>query len=1039
MKSKLEQLNNNIEGELFFDNLHKSIYATDASVYRKIPLAVAYPKNTRDLQTLIKFAKDNNTTLIPRTAGTSLAGQCVGDGIIVDVSKHFTKIISFNNDQRTVTVQPGVIRDELNLFLEPHGLFFSPNTSTSNRCMIGGMVGNNSSGTTSIQYGVTRDKIINLKTILSDGSEVVFSSINTQTFKQKTHGNNLEASIYNSIFIELSDIQNQAEIKKEFPKKEIHRRNNGYAIDKLLDFELFGGNDKEINLSTILSGSEGTLAFTTEITLKLDYLPPKHAILVASHFNSIKESMKAVQIAMKHNLFMCELMDKAILDCTKNNREQIKNRFFIKDDPKAVLMLEVRANSENEVKKLADNLINDLNNNSFGYAHQKVYKQDIEKVITLRKAGLGLLGNIIGDKKAVACIEDTAVTLDDLPNYIEEFTKMMADYKQDAIYYAHAGAGEIHLRPILNLKKETDVKLFREITNNVAKLVKKYNGSFSGEHGDGIVRAEFIPILIGEKNYQLIKRIKQTFDPNNIFNKGKIIDAFEMDKSLRYQVNRKEPIIKTIQNFDDNQGILRLAEKCNGSGDCRKPVSAGGVMCPSYRATKNEKDTTRARANALREFLTNSDKINKFDYEELKDVFDLCISCKACASECPSNVDIASLKAEFLHQYYKDNKPSFRTNLFANNNKYVKLARFTPTIANYVLNLKITKKILGIAVERNIPKIAVKSFVKRLENRDLETEVGRPKTEVTEDGRPKTEVGSLETEVRRQKVEVRSLETTDQRPKTKDQTPNNKHQTNTKQQTPNTKHQRPKAKDQRPNNKLYLFIDEFTNIYDTQVGIDTYELLTKLGYTILTANNFESGRAHISKGFLSDAKKLANKNINLFKDLITDKIPLVGIEPSAILSFRDEYLRLADNIDDAKDLAKNTFTIEEFIANEIKKGNITSSQFTNKEKTIKIHTHCHQKSLSNPKFTFDMLNIPENYTVSLFNTGCCGMAGSFGYEKEHYEISMKIGENSVFPKVRNTPKNIDIAVAGTSCRHQISDGTNRITEHPVSILLKALK
>ena len=867
--------------------------------------------------------------------------------------------------------------------------------------MIGGMVGNNSSGTTSIQYGVTRDKIINLKTILSDGSEVDFASINKQTFKQKANGNSLEASIYHKIFIELANSENQVEIKKEFPKTEIHRRNNGYAIDKLLDFELFGGTDKEINLSTLLSGSEGTLAFTTEITLQLDDLPPKNALLVASHFNSIQESMKAVPIAMKHNLFMCELMDKAILDCTKNNREHAKNRFFLQGEPEAVLMLEVKANSETEVEELANKLIKDLNHHNFGYAHQKVYHQDIEKVINLRKAGLGLLGNIIGDRKAVACIEDTAVTLDDLPNYIEEFTQMMVDYKQDAIYYAHAGAGEIHLRPILNLKKETDVKLFREITTSVAKLVKKYDGSFSGEHGDGIVRAEFIPILIGEKNYQLIKRIKQTFDPNNIFNKGKIIDAFKMDKSLRYKVDRVEPEIKTIQNFEDNQGALRLAEKCNGSGDCRKPVSAGGVMCPSYRATKNEKDTTRARANALREFLTNSDKVNKFDYEELKDVFDLCLSCKACASECPSNVDIASLKAEFLHQYYQSNKPSFRTTLFANNNTYVKLARFTPTLANFVLNLKITKRVLGIAVDRKIPKIAKKPFTKWLE------ETRNKKQEAIKTSHQ--QIASLQLAMTDKKNIVQNSKSKIQKPKFKNQ-----------------------------NSTLYLFIDEFTNIYDTQVGKDTYELLTKLGYTVLTAHNFESGRAHISKGFLSDAKELANKNINLFKDLINNNVPLVGIEPSAILGFRDEYLRLADNVETAKELAKNTFTIEEFIANEINKGNITSSQFTKKEKIIKVHTHCHQKSLSSPKFTFDMLNIPENYTVTLFNTGCCGMAGSFGYEKEHYDISMKIGENSVFPKVRNTDKKIDIAVAGTSCRHQISDGTNRITKHPISILLKAI-
>ena len=963
MLKKLQELKKLLKGELYFDQLHKAIYATDASVYRKIPLAVAYPKNKNDLKTLIHFATENNITLIPRAAGTSLAGQCVGDGIIIDISKHFTKIISFNEPKKTVTVQPGVIRDELNLFLKPYGLFFSPNTSTSNRCMIGGMVGNNSSGTTSIQFGVTRDKINSLETILSDGSEVNFSSISTETFKQKAHGNSLEASIYNSISIELSNIQNQAEIKKEFPKKEIHRRNTGYAVDELLKFELFGGKETNINLSKFLCGSEGTLAFTTSITLQLDKLPPKNAILVASHFNSIEESLKAVQTAMKHNLYMCELMDKAILDCTKNNREQAQNRFFIQGDPKAILMLEVCADSKNKTEELANKLITDLNKHNFGYTHQKIYQEDIQKVINLRKAGLGLLGNIIGDKKAVACIEDTAVTLEDLPNYITEFTQMMNYYKQDTIYYAHAGAGEIHLRPILNLKKTNDVKLFREITTNTAKLVKKYKGSFSGEHGDGIVRAEFIPLMIGTKNYELLKRIKSSFDPNNIFNKGKITDAFPMDKSLRYIPNRTEPIIKTIQNFDDNQGILRLTEKCNGSGDCRKPISAGGVMCPSYRATANEKDTTRARANALREFLTNSDKVNKFDYEELKEVFDLCISCKACASECPSNVDVSALKSEFLYQYYKSNKPSLRDKLFANNNSYIKYARFTPTLVNKILNLSFTKNLLGITKHRNLPKIAKHSFFEQIKHI---------------------------------------------------------------------------ATNNNTTKKLYLFIDEFTNIYDVEVGIDAYYLLTKLGYNVNYLKNTESGRAQISKGFLNNAKKIANKNIALYKNLISDKIPLVGIEPSAILSFRDEYLRLSNDIETAKQLAKNTFTFEEFIDNEIQKGNINASQFTYLPKKIKIHTHCHQKSLSNSKATFNMLNIVENYTVTLFNSGCCGMAGSFGYEKEHYNISMQIGENSILKKIRNTCSNTEIAVAGTSCRHQISDGTQRQTKHPIQILRQAL-
>lgn len=966
-QQQLSQLNSSISGELLSDDLHKALYATDASVYRKIPLAVAFPKDAKDIQKLIEFATQNKITLIPRTAGTSLAGQCVGDGIVVDVSKYFTKILAFDEIEKTITVQPGIIRDELNLFLKPFGLFFGPNTSTSNRCMIGGMVGNNSSGSTSIKYGVTRDKVLRIDGLLSDGSEVSFGGLSAKEFNAKARENSLEGKIYKSLYSELSQEEIQEEIISQFPKPSIHRRNTGYAVDELLDAEMFGGKNETINIAKLLSGSEGTLVFSTAITLQLDNIQPKESVIVASHFESINESLRATVLAMKHNLYACELMDKVILDCTKSNREQSKNRFFIKGDPEAVLMLEVSAETLDKANVLADKLIQDLEKNNFGYHHPKVSGSDIKRVFDLRKAGLGLLGNMIGDKKAVACIEDTAVDLNDLPSYIEEFSEIMDTYQQKAVYYAHAGAGELHLRPILNLKKSEDVELFRKITTETAELVKKYGGSFSGEHGDGIVRAEFIPLMIGEKNYQLLRRIKKAFDPNNVFNKGKITDAFPMDQSLRYEIDRNEPEIETIQDFSDNEGILKLTEKCNGSGDCRKPASAGGAMCPSYRATKDEKDTTRARANTLREFLTNSEKVNKFDHQELKQVFDLCLSCKACASECPSNVDVAALKSEFLYQYQEENGYSFRSKLFANNVKYNKLGSIAPAITNLVLNTKLTKSIMGVATKRSVPKLASKTLSSWAK---------------------KHTVISNKTE---------------------------------------------KSK------KVYLFNDEFTNFYDTEIGKDTIILLEKLGYRVVISDHKESGRSFISKGFLKEAKELANENVTHFNELISEKTPLVGIEPSAILTFRDEYLRLADDSEAAKKIAENTFTIEEFIQCESEKGNIRSDQFTQKEKEVKIHGHCHQKALSSTHAGFQILNIPKHYKPAILNTGCCGMAGSFGYEKEHYKVSMQVGEDTLFPKVRNTSNSTIIAAAGTSCRHQIFDGTKRIAMHPVTILKEALK
>lgn len=966
----LQGLEEKLSGELYFDALMKAIYATDASVYRKLPIAVAYPRNAEDIKRLIHFAKTHDTYLIPRTAGTSLAGQCVGDGIVVDVSKYFNEIISLDEKNRTVTIQPGVVRDALNLFLKPYGLFFGPNTSTSNRCMIGGMVGNNSSGTTSIKYGVTRDKVVSVKAILSDASEVIFSEISKTDFQKKMNELTLEGSIYKTVHQELSSKHIHDQINQAFPKPEIHRRNTGYAIDELIKSESLGGQALGFNMCKLLAGSEGTLAFTTEITLKLDVLPPQESMMVAAHFDSIEACMLAVQPLMAHNLYTCEMMDKTILDCTKRNKTQQENRRFIVGDPEAILMCEVKAETKEAVALLAEELIQTIENTNLSYAFPVLAGLDINKANDLRSAGLGLLGNIVGDEKSAACIEDTAVALPDLANYIQEFTHLMQSYNQKAIYYAHAGAGELHLRPILNLKKPEGVVLFRKITTDVAKLVKKYQGSLSGEHGDGIVRAEFIPFMIGEENYQILKRIKAAFDPNNNFNRGKIIEALPMDQSLRYETNRVEPEIETLMDFSKSEGILREAEKCNGSGDCRKLSEFGGTMCPSYRATRNEKDTTRARANALREFLTNSEKPNKFDHEELKQVFDLCLSCKACASECPSSVDVASLKAEFQYQYQKSNGISLRTKLFAQNNSFNKYASYVSGLSNGIMSNTFTasliKKSLGIHKNRSLPKISSKSLVKYFQL------------------------------FNKQNNEYKFIKT------------------------------------------IYLFNDEFTNYLDTAIGKDALELLSALNYQVKIVDNAESGRAYLSKGLLEQAKELANKNVNVYKDIISEETPLIGIEPSAILTFRDEYLRLSDDIKSAERIASHTYLIEEFIQKEIELGHIKPEQFTDATKKIKFHGHCHQKALANQLSSFAILNLPKNYEMTIIPSGCCGMAGSFGYEKEHYDVSMQIGEQTLFPAIRKAPDTTIIAANGTSCRHQIKDGTGRVAKHPITILKEAL-
>ncbi|WP_421804145.1 FAD-binding and (Fe-S)-binding domain-containing protein [Flagellimonas sp.] len=967
-KKLLKDLSESLEGELLFDELSRAIYATDASVYRKLPLAVAYPKNPQDIKTLLAFANKNRVGLIPRTAGTSLAGQCVGEGIVVDVSRHFTKIIHLDKEKKQVTVQPGMVRDELNQYLQPFGLFFGPNTSTSNRCMIGGMVGNNSSGTTSIQYGVTRDKVVAMQCILSDGSDALFTDISKEIFHQKRIGDSLEANIYHKLYEELSNPETQQQIADEFPKPSIHRRNTGYAVDELLKNRIFGDEKEDFNLCKLLSGSEGTLAFTTEVTLQLDDVPPPFAAMVATHYHTLEDCLSDVAPVMQHSLHLCEMMDKVILDCTKNNRAQLANRFFVEGDPAGILMLEVKATTKEDLEKQLEALLKTIEKSGLSYASPVLYGDDINKAIELRKAGLGLLGNMVGDRKAVACIEDTAVALEDLKDFIGEFTQIMKEYGQDAVYYAHAGAGELHLRPILNLKKAEDVVLFRRITTDVAQLTKKYQGSFSGEHGDGIVRAEFIPLMIGEANYELLKRVKTIFDPNGVLNPGKIVDAYPMDESLRYEVDRKEPEVSTVMDFSDSEGILKAAEKCNGSGDCRKSHHMSGAMCPSYQATKNEKDTTRARANALREFLTHSEKPNRFDHQELKQVFDLCLSCKACASECPSNVDVATLKAEFLYHYQEANGYSLRSKLFAHNTQLNALGSKVSGVTNWMYESKtignLIKKATGVAPERSLPRVGRFNFNNHLKKqREARTELSKK--------------------------------------------------------------------------QVVLYIDEFVQYLDIQIGKDAIELLCKLGYDVSLFYG-ESGRTYLSKGFLKQAKKLVARNLERLKPILDAGTPIVGLEPSAILSFRDEYQRLHEDKGQLTKLASQSFLIEEFLASEVAAKQISSESFTKEERTIKIHGHCHQKALSNQKVTFEVLNLPENYKVTIIPSGCCGMAGSFGYEKEHYEVSMQVGELKLFPAVKKSSTDTIIAANGTSCRHQIKDGTKREALHPVSILRQAL-
>ena len=967
MSFKIEELRNSLSTFITEASVDRRSYATDASIYRHLPQAVAVPEDVDQLQELLLYCHRNTISIIPRGAGTSLAGQSIGKGIVVDLSKHFNKINEFDEELRQVKVQPGVVRDELNQYLAPFGLFFGPNTSTSNRCNIGGMLGNNSSGTTSIKYGVTRDKVIAVKALLSDGSSVVFEPLSNEQVEEKMQLDDLEGSIYRNMIDLLSNKQLQKAVKENYPKSSIHRRNNGYALDELLKTGYFDENaQRPFNLAPFICGSEGTLAIATEITLQLDELPPSYQAMTLAHFSSIKDCLRAVKPVMQHDLYTCEMMDKVILDCTKDQLYYKKNRSYLQDDPAALLMLECRSTSQEGLNSKIRELNASLESSTNAYAYPLLNKDDIPLIMELRKAGLGLLSLVKGDKKPVACVEDTAVAIDDLADYIDEFAVTMEKYGQQAVYYAHAGAGELHIRPKINLKDEDEVKDMASLARDITLLVKKYNGSISGEHGDGQLRASFLPELLGHQCYEALKQTKEIFDPQGVLNPGKIVNAPEMTEDLRYSSYDKVKPDKTILQFSPN--LLAEAEQCNGSGDCRKSAAFGGVMCPSFQVTRDEKESTRARANTLREYLSNQSSVDHLSLDEVLKVFKNCVSCKACVSECPSSVDAASFKSELLYKKHKKDGFDLSNFLIAHNYDFNKTFFGLRNIINALQKNKITggafKKILGFHQKRELPELASQRMRSWL----------------------------------------------------------SQHQKNYQ------KHEK----------GVYLFVDEFTDLYGFEIGKAAVRILDKLGYNIYLADHVSSGRAEISKGYLKKARELADHNVNLYSTLLSPDTPLIGIEPSAILSFRDDYKRLTDP-EKAEQVARNTYLFEEFIAKQIKEDQVDKQLFTKAQKNIKVHVHCHQKALSNTKATFDMLNFPENFHPRLITSSCCGMAGSYGLEAENYEMSMKMGEAQLFPAIRKSHGDTLIAANGFSCRHQIRDGTSRLAQHPIQIFEAALR
>lgn len=935
--------------EILTDTLHRIAYATDASAYREMPLGVAYPKTETDIIELIHEARRRHTYLIPRAGGTSIAGQVVGNGIVVDISRHFNHILKFNKQERWVWVEPGVVRDELNLFLRPYGLFFSPETSTSNRCCIGGMVGNNSCGTHSLVYGSTRHHILEVRGLLSDGTP----------FSSASHdGSPLLGNIYTQLEGWAKDPTIRQLIFENFPDPTLRRRSCGYAIDEAIE------NPQQIDLTKVICGSEGTLCFITAVKVSLDPLPPKEQMVLCAHCPSLPKSYQANLVALRHHPVAVELMDGKILELCRNNHTQDRNRFFIQGEPAALIIAEFNGQ---DMDSDADALEKELLQQGLAYHCSRVYGDDISRVWALRKAGLGVLTGVKGDRKPIGVIEDTAVAPERLPAYLEDFKKMMDRMGMSCVYYGHISTGELHLRPILNIKEKTDRERFHQVALESARLVKKHHGSLSGEHGDGRLRGEFIPLMYGNEVYQLMRQLKQCWDPDGIFNMNKIVDAPPMDQSLRYDVDQ--------QYLCNDNDLMCLIEQCNGAGDCRKSNAIGGTMCPAFKVSHDELMTTRARANVLREVLTRGTGSDKSDTEALKQMLYSCLACKGCKGECPSNVDMTHIRARVLQRLYDQHGTPFRSWMVARMAAIEHLGHLVRPLYNLFATWQpsalIIKKIVSFAPERSIPTLSRKTM--------------------------------------RQQVLAARL------------------------------------KPQHKKGRVYLFADEFTNLQEAQLGLTFAQLLTNLGYEVVVPKSAESGRAAISKGCLHLAAQYATQNVRQLSPLVTEETPLVGIEPSCILSFRDEYPDLVPSHmrSQAESLGRNCLLYDEFIMREVARGNITPDQFRSDPVEIWLHGHCHQKALVGIEKTAAMLRLLRGCTLHVIPSSCCGMAGSFGYEKEHYRTSLAIGEMVLFPAVRKAMQQSDpsptdtptlVAAPGTSCRQQILDGTGIHAVHPIEIL-----
>ena len=949
MSNKLfiTDLQTNLQGEVLSDPVSLGIYATDASLYQIQPVAVVVPKHEEDVITAVQIAADHKVTIVPRGGGTGLAGQTVGTSMIMDFSKYLNQVLEINPQEKWVRVQPGIARDNLNDLLKPYNLHFAPDPATSSRANIGGMLGNNSSGTKSILYGKTIDHTLELKALLADGTILAFKNLDENNYDKKINQNNREGEIYREVQSIVD--KNREEIISRFPK--VMRRVGGYNLDELLDV-----NNR--NLAKLIVGSEGTLATILEAKINLEPLP-KHKGVCLVHYSDLNETIRSVPHIVEFEPAAVEILDDTVIGLSRENLTTQRSTKVVEGNPKAVLIVEFYGDDLDTIRQKSDDMVGHLQANHFGYAYP-YYPEGPEynDVWTIRKKGLGLMLGMKGKRKPIAFIEDAAIPLDVLPDYIEEVGAVCKKHETPAAMYAHASVGVIHVRPILDMRDPEDIERFKHIAEETFQLVQKYKGSWSGEHGDGLVRSAFNERFFGTQLYQAFIQIKQLFDPDNLMNPGKVVQAPPIDQDLRYGPQYQDQPIDTIFKYRHDGSFHDAVHMCSGVGECRKTLT--GTMCPSFMATMDEEHSTRGRANALRLAMSGQLPDGGLTSPRVLETLDLCLSCKACKSECPSNVDMAKLKSEVLQKKYDETGTTLRDRFIRDSGKYARL--FSGALAPIVNATQnsgafrwVLEKVAGIEKARTLPSYASMTFVNWYDKNYL-----------------------------------------------------------------------PPQQAQR---KVVLFVDTYLNYHEPRLGKAAINLLHHFGFEVALANVGCCQRPKISNGFLKEAKHALTGLTEKLGAFVDANIPILIVEPSCATALTED---MPDLIDDSKlsdKVRANIYPIATFLAQHLDraKGEPLQAQ------QALMHGHCHEKAIYGTADVKAVLFKMGMQHIEEVDSSCCGMAGSFGYEKEHYELSEKLVSRRLKTAINSADDTTHIIADGFSCRHQIEHFTGRTPKHWVEL------